>query len=334
MKKVLIIRFSSIGDIVLTSPVIRCLKEYYPETEIHYLTKKSFSPVLKANPYITKIHEFDDDLGSTIHDLQTEAFDFIVDLHRNLRSRIVKTRLQKPSGTFSKLNRSKWILVNAKINLLPDVHLVERYFNAVEKLGVSYDGQGLDYYISGEEQMNMNELIPYDFHERYMLVVVGGKHRTKQIPEHKLLRICNEAGYPVILSGGQEDKQQAETVAGQLKVPVYNACGRHSINESAFFVKKASVVLSPDTGLMHIAAAFRKPLVTLWGNTVPEFGMYPFLSDENQDIYRIHEIKDLNCRPCSKIGFERCPQGHFRCMNEIKEEDVLQSIREVTNIYK
>ncbi|MCF8331749.1 MAG: glycosyltransferase family 9 protein [Bacteroidales bacterium] len=334
MKKVLIIRFSSIGDIVLTTPVIRCLKNQQPETEIHYLTKKAFSAVLKANPYIDKIHEFDRDLGNIIQNLLDEDFDYIVDLHRNLRSRIVKSRLQKPTGTFSKLNRSKWILVNAKINLLPDIHLVERYFKAVEKTGVSYDGEGLDYFILNEEQMDMKEFVSSDFSENYMLVVVGGKHKTKKIPEHKLVRICNEAGFPVILSGGKEDIQQAEAVAGQLSVPVYNTCGRHSINESAYFVKKATVVLSPDTGLMHIAAAFRKPLITLWGNTVPAFGMYPFLPDNEKYRYRIHEIKDLNCRPCSKIGFERCPQGHFRCMNEIKEEEVLKSIREVVKTYK
>ncbi|MFW6019044.1 MAG: glycosyltransferase family 9 protein [Bacteroidales bacterium] len=330
MKKLLIIRFSSIGDIVLTTPVIRCLKKQKPEIEIHYLTKSVFSPVIEANPYIDKIHQLENSLRSVIEVLKAENYDFIVDLHRNLRSRVVISRLKKPSATFPKLNAYKWLLVNTKINLLPDVHIVHRYLKAVQKLKIRYDGQGLDYVIPAEEQFNLSETLSSEFQEGYMLIVVGGKHKTKQIPEHKFVDICNQANYPVVIAGGKEDSYQAEEINKQLKVPSYNSCGKFSINESAWLVHQSSVVLTPDTGLMHIAAAFHKPLVTMWGNTVPDFGMYPFLPNGKKDTYRILEIEDLNCRPCSKIGFERCPKGHFRCMNDIPVEDVLQAIREVT----
>lgn len=329
MKKILIVRFSSIGDIVLTTPVIRSLKKQKPEIEIHYLTKKVFSPVIEANPYIDKIHRLDNSLKAILEDLKSENFDFIIDLHRNLRSRIVISRLRKPSATFPKFNSYKWLLVNTKINLLPDVHIVHRYFKAVQKLKVDYDGQGLDYVIPEKDRLDLATILSADFQKGYMLVVVGGKHKTKQIPEHKLVEICNRAEYPVVIAGGKEDRNPADEIGKQLKVPYYNACGMFEINQSAYLVQQATVVLTPDTGLMHIAAAFRKPLVTMWGNTVPAFGMYPLLPEEQQKTYRILEVRNLNCRPCSKIGFERCPKGHFRCMNDIPVNDVLQSIREV-----
>ncbi len=301
-----------------------------PGVAIHYLTKKAFEPVLRANPNIDKIHTLDKSLGLVIKKLKAEDFDYVADLHRNFRSRIVKTRLHKPHGTFSKLNRSKWLLVNARINMLPDVHIVERYFNAVKHLGVTPDGEGLDYFIPENENISISREFPPDFHGHYLLAVVGGKHKTKQIPVDKMAAICNKTNYPVILAGGKEDYKQAEEVVAKLKVPVLNSCGKFNINQSADLVKKAAVVLSPDTGLMHIAAAFRKPLVTLWGNTIPEFGMYPYMPGSDNRKFRIHEIKELYCRPCSKIGFERCPKGHFRCMNEIPVDEVVRSVKEVT----
>lgn len=327
LKKILIIRFSSIGDIVLTTPVVRCLKQQYPDSEVHYLTKKAFQPVLKANPYIHTIHVLEDDMSQLLSNLRAVDFDFVVDLHRNLRSRIVKLRLKKPSGTFLKLNRAKWLLVNARINMLPDVHIVQRYFKAVERFGVAYDNRGLDYFIPEDEKPDLQAVLPPEFQEKYLLAVVGGKHKTKQIPPAKMVEILNGVSMPVVLAGGKEDIEQARQLMEELKMPTFNSCGKFSINGSAYLVKQSKAVLTPDTGLMHIAAAFRKPMISMWGNTVPEFGMYPFLPSDEQGKYRIHEVKGLNCRPCSKIGFERCPKGHFRCMNDIPADEVINSIK-------
>lgn len=312
---------------MLSSPVIRCVKNQYPEVEIHYLTKKAFAPVLSANPYIHKIHCLQNDLPALINDLKRESFDLIVDLHRNIRSSIVKKALRIPSAAFPKLNRSKWLLVNFRINILPEVHIVDRYFRAVSKWGVKYDGKGLDYFIPEQDCIDIQEELPEAFHKGYMLVVVGAKHKTKQVPVEKLTEICNTSGFPVVLTGGPEDHEQAVQLADQLKVPVVNMCGRFNVNGSADLVRNAVVVLSPDTGLMHIAAAFRKPLVSVWGNTIPGFGMYPFYPEGQQSSYHIHEVKALSCRPCSKIGFERCPKGHFRCMFDIQSKAVVDSVK-------
>ncbi|MCU0370624.1 MAG: hypothetical protein MUC31_04350, partial [Bacteroidales bacterium] len=145
MKKILIIRFSSIGDIVLTSPVIRCIKQQVPDAEVHFAVKKSFYPVVQANPYIDKFHLLEGDLKQFTGSLKEEGFDFIVDLHRNFRSRYIRSSLKVPAAGFPKLNIRKWLLTRLKIDLMPDIHIVDRYFRAASSLGVTHDGKGLEY---------------------------------------------------------------------------------------------------------------------------------------------------------------------------------------------
>lgn len=99
-----------------------------------------------------------------------------------------------------------------------------------------------------------------------------------------------------------------------------------TLNESAALLKQASVVITHDTGMMHIAAAFQKKIISIWGNTVPDFGMYPYLNNEYRNSFKIIENNDLSCRPCSKIGFDKCPTGHFKCMNDLKMQEITASI--------
>ncbi len=308
--KILIIRFSSIGDIVLTTPVIRCLKKQLPGVELHYLTKKSFEPILAGNPYLDKIHFLKASLRETIAEMQSQKFDLIIDLHRNLRTLIIKTALGRPAYSFNKLNWQKWLLVVFKKNLMPPVHIVDRYVKTVEPLGVTNDQKGLDYFLTKE--YSLTDMLPAS-HQRYVAIVIGGQHATKRLPTESLSKICRLNSSPIVLLGGPEDEVQAKRIALAAGTHVFNACGNFSIDESAFLIKMATRVLTHDTGLMHIAAAFNKPLISVWGNTVPEFGMYPYRVAESHII----EIEGLSCRPCSKIGFSKCPKGHFKCMAEI-----------------
>ena len=161
MKKILVIRFSSIGDIILTTPVVRCLKQQLPGTEIHFLTKKQYLPILEANPYIDKLYSIHEKIDEVIPELKRENYDQIIDLHKNFRSKGVILKLHKPSTTFSKVNIEKWLMVNLKINLLPKVHIVDRCFQAVEKLGVKNDNQGLDYFIPSKDEVDL-KILPTD----------------------------------------------------------------------------------------------------------------------------------------------------------------------------
>ena len=325
MKKILIIRFSSIGDIVLTTPVIRCLKQQIPGSEIHFAIKKAFYPVVQANPYMDKIHILEDDLKGFANKLKDEKFDFIVDLHQSIRSKYIRRIIKVPSAGFPKINLRKWLLTRFKINTMPDVHLVDRYFQATSALGVVNDGKGLDYYIPPEDEFDLASL-PAGFREGFTAFVIGAKHATKRLPDHKIISICKKIDRPVILLGGPEDAGKAENIAAACGPSVLSLCGSLNLNQSASLVRQAQVVISHDTGLMHIAAAFRKKIVSIWGNTVPELGMYPYMpGDEKKSA--IIEVNGLKCRPCSKLGYDRCPKGHFRCMEEIDEEEV---VREVT----
>jgi len=312
--KILIIRFSSIGDIVLTTPVIRSVKKQLPGAVVHYISKKQFEPILKSNPYIDKLWLYSGNFKELIPQLRAESYDFIVDLHKNYRSLFLKIMLAKPSGTFSKLNVRKFLLVTFKWNLLPDVHIVDRYFNAVRKLGVINDRKGLDYYIPSAD-----EVVPA-FPE-FIVVVIGGKHNTKIFPASKVAEVIGRLDKPVILSGGKEDRERGEEILRLASKPALNTCGQLSLNQAASLLRQSSAVLTNDTGLMHISAAFRKKMVSVWGNTIPGFGMYPYLPEGGGESH-IVEVRGLSCRPCSKIGFTECPKHHFRCMMDIPVDEI------------
>lgn len=295
-----------------------------PDVEIHYLTKEKFYPVIKANPYISRIHIFKDDLSGVIRSLKNIKFDFIVDLHKNLRSSRIKLALRKPSGTFKKLNFKKWLIVNLKIDKLPDQHIVDRYFGAVQKLGVKNDGKGLDYYIPEEDILQFEDLPPSHV-EGFLAFVIGGMHYTKMYPEEKIIELCRMIQIPIVLLGGPGDHDKAERIMEQCSEKIYNACGLFNINQSASIISMASQVVTNDTGLMHIAAAFKKEIFSVWGNTIPGFGMYPYFP-RGEERSHIFEVEALTCRPCSKIGYSKCPKKHFRCMMDIDTEKLAGKI--------
>lgn len=309
--KFLVLRFSSIGDIILTTPVIRCLKLQYPNAEVHFATKKQFKVLVEHNPYIDKFFLLEGSLDSFIKPLQAEEYDYVIDLHNNLRTSIIKYRLGKKSFSYNKLNFEKWLLVNFKINRMPDVHIVDRNLETVSSLGVKNDNKGLDYFIPESQVVNLDGILKNG--QAFVAYAIGGQHFTKKLPIGRIIEICSKINKKVILLGGKEDEAAGEIVEHALGNKVYNACGKYNLNQSASILQQAEYVISHDTGLMHIASALKKRVLSIWGNTVPEFGMYPY-----QTEFSIIENKNLHCRPCSKIGYSKCPKGHFKCMNDLE----------------
>ncbi len=325
MAKFLIIRFSSIGDIVLTTPVIRCLKNQVKLAEVHFLTKKGFAGILQNNPYIDTLHLLDNDLEGVIKQLKEEHFDYIIDLHHNLRTLKVKLALGVKSFSFDKLNIEKWAMTALKINLLPKIHIVDRYLSTLKAFGVKNDGKGLDYFIPDRDRVALSALPPK--HEAgYIGIVIGAALATKQVPIEKLDALISQISVPIVLLGGPGDAHKAEEL--EAKHPqVYNACGKFNLNQSADLVRQAKLIISPDTGLMHIAAAFSRPIFSIWGNTIPGFGMGPYYPAGSDAPFQVFEVANLSCRPCSKIGYKKCPKKHFRCMmghdtSRIAEESI------------
>ncbi|PSK94872.1 glycosyltransferase family 9 protein [Taibaiella chishuiensis] len=329
--KLLLIRFSSIGDIVLTTPVLRCIRRQYPDAEIHFLVKQSFKAVVAHNPHIDVIHTLDKDLNANIETLKKIGFDYVIDLHRNLRTMRVKRAIDAPALTFDKLNFRKWLYVNFKWNVMPDKSIVDRYFEGMRPLKLQNDGQGLDYFIAPQQETRQDD-IPMGHWAGFIACVIGGSYATKKFPVSKWRELAQQSPYPMILLGGPEDRDEGNEIAAVDPGKVYNACGKFSLNESADLVRRSKVVITNDTGLMHIAAAYKKPVVSLWGNTTPEMGMFPYygFNNLNQNVAQlsvIHEVKGLGCRPCSKIGYPSCPKKHFKCMVDIPVGPVIESVK-------
>lgn len=313
--KILLLRFSSIGDIVLTTPVARCLKQQLG-AEVHYLTKASFASILTPNPNIDRVYSFQKEITEVVQQLKAERYDWVIDLHHNLRSFRLKWALGRPARSFDKLNVEKWLLVNTGIDRLPDIHIVHRYLDAARHLGIQYDGRGLDYFIPPEQEIDLPEWSALLHKGNYFVFVIGATHATKRLPPEKIAAVCRNLHRPVVLLGGKAEAEAGDYITRNAGDHVVNLCGRLSLHQSASAVRQAAVIATHDTGLMHVAAAFGKKIVSIWGNTIPQFGMYPFYPEgENHNI--TIENFGLHCRPCSKIGYASCPKKHFHCMNTL-----------------
>ena len=318
--KILVIRFSSMGDIIYTTPVVRCLKKQLPGAEIHFLTKPAFKYIYDNNPYVDQLLLLKPDLSDTIKEIKAGQYDYIIDLHNNLRTALIKIRTGIPSSTFKKQAIRKWLNLKLNLKLVPPVHLVDRYMKTVEFLGVKNDEQPIDYYIKANYQLD--KLLPASHLDNYVVFIIGATHFTKRMPNEKIISICRELNSPVVLLGGNDVKANGESIVTALGSKIYNACGITSLDESVFLVSKAANVIGFDTGLTHIAEAFDRPIVSIWGGTTPELlGVQP---------YKVKQVLvagiELSCRPCSKFGLPACPLGHFKCMNDIQEKEIINFV--------
>lgn len=329
--KILLVRFSSIGDIVLTSALVRCL-HLQLEAEIHFLTKLSFKSIVAYNPHVSKVVTIDKKVNEVGALLKSERYDMVIDLHQNIRSLIVKFYLLGiPVRRLRKLSLLKWVLSTLKKNWLPDIHIVDRYFETAKVLGVENDGQGLEFFIPTAEELSPEQkeefLIPRS--DSYLALVTGAAHATKRLPPDRLLALIEALDCPVVLLGGKEDMDVASFIMEncERRQEVINLCGKLTLLQSAAMVRDAAVVVTHDTGLMHVAAAFKKPIISVWGNTVPSFGMTPYYP-EGIKKGEIFEVKGLGCRPCSHIGYESCPKKHFQCMRGHSVEKIALSAKQ------
>lgn len=319
--KVLVVRISSIGDIVLTSPIVRALKLQL-DAEVHFITKQKFQSVVAHNERIDKIYTIDKEITEVIAALKSERYDYIIDLHKNLRSKRLIYSLGVKSISFDKINIKKWLRVHTRVNLLPKTHLVDRYYQGLKKIGIKDDGEGLEYF-HGLTERELVELLP---RENYISIVLGATYLTKRIPKEKISMLIEESKLPCILLGGKDVEQLGKELENEYPKAI-NLVGKVSLNESAAVVSQSKFTVTGDTGLMHIAAAYKVPTMVFWGSTAYELGMYPYYGSKHEiptvDIVN----KTISCSPCSKIGKEKCPKGHFKCMLELDDEQVIRALK-------
>ena len=295
--KILVVRFSAIGDILLTFPVVEALQHKYPSAEIHFLTKPSNKSVLEL--LSGKVHPrfLQESLVQTAKQLRRERYDLVIDLHNNLRTFLLQALMLKGSwNRFRKLNFQKWLFTSFKWNTLPKVHVVERYAQAAKVnpalVTLVVNNPALD-----------------SLPSNYVAWVLGATFSTKQYPLSKLIETIERLDMPIVLLGGDKENTLASSLQAHFP-SLISLVGKTSLAEAALVLSKAKVVVTNDTGLMHLAAFYEKPMVCIWGNTVPDFGMYPY---QSAPVFHA-QVSDLSCRPCSKIGHNTCPKGHFQCM--------------------
>jgi ADP-heptose:LPS heptosyltransferase len=328
LQKLLIIRFSSIGDIVLITPLLHAIKKQMKSSvEIHFLTKKNFAGVLEANPHIDRIHTIEESVKEILPQLRAENFDRIIDLHSNLRSAQVKRALGTPSTSLKKYNIQKWLWVNLGINKMPDRHIVERYFDTLKPLNITSDNIGLEYYIPKGKELSATDLPPI-MKSPFIAFAIGAAHEGKKMSEQHIIDVCKAIRKPLLLIGGPEDRELGDAIEAACGDSVYNSCGQWTLHQSADAVRRSALVIAGDTGMMHIASAFKKKIISLWGCTKPGLGMYPYLPDPASIILEPLEsstFKPLS-HPCSKLG-NRCKNGmNNRCIDHITIEQITSAI--------
>jgi ADP-heptose:LPS heptosyltransferase len=317
--RLLFIRFSSIGDIVFTTPAIRCAKQQIPGAEIHFLTKTSMKSVTEANPYIDHFHYFDKDIVATIETLKQFNFDYIIDLHNNVRTYRIKKVLGVPALTYQKLSFQKLLLTKLHLNFMPHRHIAERCLDTLKPLGVVNDGKGMDYVVPEKVQLKAND-IPTAHQAGYIAIVIGASFASKKLPVNQLQDLCSLIPYPIILIGGKDDTAEGTAIAAIDATKIYNACGKFNLHESALLVKQSKSVISHDTGFLYIACAFHKKTVAVWGATSPALQVAPYYDQADtlngMEMFHNAIVPGMHCQPCSNYGTKQCPQGHFGCMRQ------------------
>ncbi|MBN1397168.1 MAG: lipopolysaccharide heptosyltransferase II [Bacteroidetes bacterium] len=346
--KILIIRFSSIGDIVLSSLLIRILRKRFPASQIDFVVRDQYAELIRCNPYLNSVIEFRtgggfNDLHRFAQRIKQEKYDLLIDIHNSLRSRYIRYL----SGAGEKMNVNKRIfartmLVKFKRNYYYSyVSVADRYIESLGIYGIKNDLQGLELFIPDEIADRVSNLVLSLKSNRFGKIIglcPSARHFTKRWPEERFIEagvsLSCELNAKIIIFGGKDDtglctavkeginKRSGDEIASSF-------CGKFSLFETAAAIKSCDLIVTNDSGLMHIAAAMKRKIVAIFGSTVREFGFFP-IGSENIVL----EKENLYCRPCSHIGRKNCPERHFRCMNEITASDVVKAVKKIAGEVK
>ena len=316
VNKILIIRLSSLGDILLTSPVLKAIKKKYPSARIDFVVKKDFEDAILFNPNLTRIYAYNkNETERLITELHSRNYDLIIDLQNNFRSRALTRSLNVKTKRFKKPTIKKMLLVWFKINLLRELKTITQRY--AEAANVLLDDEGLNLFLPD------NILPTLDPQKKNIGFCPGAKHFTKRwLPEY-FVELGNELakfGYTVVLFGGKTEEELCAELANKINGSMNLQTG-NNLFQIAADMKLCKMIVTNDSGLMHTAAAVGIPVAVIFGSTVREFGFAPY-GVKNL----ILENKSLSCRPCSHIGKSSCPKGHFNCMKEIKPQFVLNNV--------
>lgn len=331
--KILIIRFSSIGDILLTTPFIRQVRSQFPQAQIDYVIKSKFSELIRYNPHLNNIYEFGDPpaepLNLLVKRINPEKYSIIFDLHNNIRSNIVRHRIHAKKKYHIRKNKfEQKLLIWFKKNLYGKITPIpERYLAVGEACGIQDDNKGLEFFWPKQTEQKLRESLSQtglDLEKPIIGLVPGAGFFTKRWPLESFTELAKHISksYQIVVLGGKNETGLGEVLASNQKI--LNLAGKLSLLETGIAISLMNLVISNDSGLMHMATAVNTPVVAIFGSSVKELGFFPY---RGKSI--VLENMELNCRPCSHIGREDCPQDHFKCMREISPEKVYDSAMEI-----
>jgi heptosyltransferase-2 len=331
---------SSIGDVILTSPLIRQLHENFPKTQIDFLIRTEYADLVKYNPYLSNILQFDVNTGykglrELKYFVKKQGYDIVIDLHRNFRSFILRRFSPKP--TILKINKNRIIRllrVKFNINLYKRFHdknisIAEKYLKVASNLMPIKNDLRLELFlpqkVADKSKQLWRRLESEGFH---VIIAPGARHFTKRWPpelySELILKINQTFGWRTLLVGSKDETSLIQDVQKKTGEASEFSAGYFSLLETAALIKSAPLFISNDSGLMHIAAAFETPQIAIFGSTTQELGFFPI--NPNASVV---ENKNLNCRPCTHIGRKSCPKKHFKCMVEITPQKVLNVVQEM-----
>ncbi|OGU27228.1 MAG: lipopolysaccharide heptosyltransferase II [Ignavibacteria bacterium GWA2_54_16] len=343
INKTLVIRFSSIGDIVLTSPLLRVLRARFPKSQIDFVTRTEFAELIRSNQNVNRTFEFDaaggfEALQRLKKTIREERYDLLVDLHDSLRSKYLRSIRGPKRVVVDKRILERSMLVKFKKNVFRGVvSVVDRYIETLKDFGIENDQKGLELHIPDEVLFGVSgKLAPLKLNrfEKVVALCPGARHFTKRWPAERFARVgsafVQKLDAKVLLFGGAADEPLCRQIAWELNNQAgtdraSSFAGHLGLLETAAAMQYCDVVITNDTGLMHIAAAMRRKIVAIFGSTVKEFGFSPY--DPSAVVV---ERPGLPCRPCSHIGRSECPERHFKCMTEIDPESVFLRARELS----
>ena len=342
--KILIIRFSSLGDVLLATPLIRVLRTAYPHAQIDFLVKSGYADVLRTNPYLSSVIELTTagyaNVRTVKHHIRTSRYDLILDIHNSLRSRYMRSFSHaKTIRVVRKRALARFFLVRFKWNFYrDDISVADRYLETVHSYGLRNDGKGLDVFIP-ETVVTSSTVQNYDSDDKEILIVgivPTARHFTKRWPAERFIdlgmRCATSRKTRLLIFGSSEEEEYCKNIAQAINaqsssVVAENLAGKLTLLETAAIFDRCSAIVTNDTGLMHLAAARKGKVVAIFGSTVRELGFFPYGTDAI-----VVENHGLSCRPCTSNGLPECPRGHFQCMKGIETKEVIAALEKMSGI--
>lgn len=322
MVKYLIICKKSVKDLILASAMFRCLKEQVEGAELFILTHEEHEHAVKYNPNIKATYVFND--NSSFKKLQEQLretmFDYIIDLDNDGQSRKLTKKLKIVSFRHEHHTWKYWRYIHFLKKNIPGSHLSERFFETLKVFDVKNDKKGVEYFIDMYDELNLLSLpgnLPFGF----IAFVISAPFFTRKILTEKIINICNNIEHPVLLIGYQTDEKIGDEIVRKTHCNVHNVCGKYNFNQNASLIRQSRLIITADNDFMHVAASFKKTIISIWGNTIPAFGEFPYTE---KDKSFIAQVQNLKCRPCSQKGFDKCPEKHFKCMQEIENDKIAE----------